>query len=143
MEVLDLINSRPADGDDEVPAAVREVRTLAARAVEAARHGGTPAPADVDRLNAIMRAAPAYPVLDGRTLTRARDGSPAQQAAARLAEATAELLASPSVTAIKQCAAPDCIQLFLPANPRRQWCSAARCGNRARVARYYQRHRTV
>ncbi|GAA2507323.1 hypothetical protein GCM10023100_41830 [Actinocorallia cavernae] len=28
----------------------------------------------------------------------------------------------------------------LPAHPRRRWCSPARCGNRARVARYYQRH---
>ncbi|MFD0515426.1 CGNR zinc finger domain-containing protein [Streptomyces aureus] len=32
--------------------------------------------------------------------------------------------------------------LFLPAHPRRRWCSAARCGNRARVARYYQRHKS-
>jgi predicted RNA-binding Zn ribbon-like protein len=32
--------------------------------------------------------------------------------------------------------------VFLPAHPRRRWCSPTRCGNRARVARYYQRHRT-
>ncbi|MEV3921501.1 CGNR zinc finger domain-containing protein [Actinomadura coerulea] len=31
--------------------------------------------------------------------------------------------------------------LFLPAHPRRRWCSAARCGNRVRVARHYRRHR--
>ncbi|WP_433464559.1 CGNR zinc finger domain-containing protein [Spirillospora sp. CA-128828] len=30
---------------------------------------------------------------------------------------------------------------FLPGHPRRRWCSAARCGNRVRVARHYQRHR--
>ncbi|NGN66182.1 hypothetical protein G5C51_20070, partial [Streptomyces sp. A7024] len=26
-------------------------------------------------------------------------------------------------------------------HPRRRWCSATRCGNRARVARYYERHK--
>ncbi|MFD0573781.1 CGNR zinc finger domain-containing protein [Kitasatospora gansuensis] len=31
--------------------------------------------------------------------------------------------------------------LFRPVNPRRQWCSAARCGNRARVARHYRRQK--
>ncbi|MFF4211720.1 CGNR zinc finger domain-containing protein [Streptomyces sp. NPDC001796] len=31
--------------------------------------------------------------------------------------------------------------LFLPAHPRRRWCSAARCGNRVRVARHYQRRK--
>ena len=35
------------------------------------------------------------------------------------------------------------LPVFLPANPRRRWCSPAICGNRARVARYYQRHKDV
>ncbi|MEU9839973.1 CGNR zinc finger domain-containing protein [Actinomadura sp. NPDC048032] len=39
------------------------------------------------------------------------------------------------------CEADDCVLLFLPAHPRRRWCSAARCGNRVRVARHYRRHR--
>ena len=57
------------------------------------------------------------------------------------AEAAAGLLADPSVTKIRQCEADDCVLLFLPAHPRRRWCSAARCGNRVRVARHYQRHK--
>ena len=52
-----------------------------------------------------------------------------------------ELLTSPMVTAVRDCAAPECTLLFVPAHPRRQWCSAARCGNRARVARYYEAHK--
>jgi predicted RNA-binding Zn ribbon-like protein len=32
--------------------------------------------------------------------------------------------------------------LFLPAHPRRRWCSPQLCGNRVRVARYYRRHRS-
>ncbi|WP_442935215.1 CGNR zinc finger domain-containing protein [Micromonospora sp. CPCC 206061] len=61
--------------------------------------------------------------------------------AAWLAEAAAELLADPGVTTIRECEADACVMLFLPAHPRWRWCSAARCGNRARVARYYQRHK--
>ncbi|MFD8063387.1 CGNR zinc finger domain-containing protein [Streptomyces cyaneofuscatus] len=38
--------------------------------------------------------------------------------------------------------AEDRVMLFVPAHPARRWCSAARRGNRARVARHCQRHRT-
>ena len=38
------------------------------------------------------------------------------------------------------CEHPDCTLQFLARNPRRRWCSAAVCGNRARVARHYTRH---
>jgi predicted RNA-binding Zn ribbon-like protein len=31
---------------------------------------------------------------------------------------------------------------FLARDPRRRWCSAAVCGNRARVSRHYFRYRT-
>ena len=42
---------------------------------------------------------------------------------------------------VRECEAADCVMLFRPAHPRRRWCSPTRCGNRARVARYYQRHK--
>ncbi|WP_371871358.1 CGNR zinc finger domain-containing protein [Phytohabitans rumicis] len=41
---------------------------------------------------------------------------------------------------VRQCEADDCVMLFLPAHPRRRWCSGACCGNRTRVAWHYQRH---
>jgi predicted RNA-binding Zn ribbon-like protein len=72
---------------------------------------------------------------------RRRSGTPGVRLAAWLAEAAAELLADPGVTKVRECEAEDCVMLFLPAHPRRRWCSATRCGNRARVARHYQRHR--
>lgn len=53
-----------------------------------------------------------------------------------------ELLMDPTVTRIRQCQAEDCIQIFLPSNPRRRGCSPSRCGNRTRVARHYHRHKT-
>lgn len=98
----------------------------------------------LEGLNAAQAAAPAITELgwDGTAVTavRRRAGEPGVRLAAWLAEAAADLLADPAVTTIRQCAADDCVMLFLPAHPRRQWCSPTRCGNRTRVARHYHRH---
>ncbi|MBW8487339.1 CGNR zinc finger domain-containing protein [Actinomadura parmotrematis] len=126
-------------------AAVQAVREHTARALARARRGEQPAAADLAGINQAQSAAPAISELawDGSavTATRRRDGSPGRRLAAWLAEDAAGLLADPAVTKIRECEAHDCVLLFLPAHPRRRWCSAARCGNRVRVARHYQRHR--
>ncbi|MFG3437522.1 CGNR zinc finger domain-containing protein [Nonomuraea sp. NPDC047897] len=126
-------------------AAVRAVREHTAAALEHARHGRRPSDADLAALNEAQRAAPAITELawTGATVTatRRRTGPAGPRLAAWLAEAAAGLLADPAVTTVRQCAADDCVLLFLPAHPRRRWCSATRCGNRARVARHYHRHR--
>ncbi|MFD9258937.1 CGNR zinc finger domain-containing protein, partial [Streptomyces sp. NPDC059538] len=70
-----------------------------------------------------------------------RGAAPARRLAAELAEAAAELLTDPRVGQVRECEAHDCVLLFLPAHPRRRWCVASACGNRARVARYYARHK--
>ena len=41
---------------------------------------------------------------------------------------------------LRACHAPGCVLYFLKDHPRREWCSTA-CGNRARAARHYRRHR--
>lgn len=128
-------------------AAVRAVREQAATAVDRARQGKRPPAATLRALEAAQRAAPAYRELgwDGTAVTSTprRTGSLGVRVAAALAEAAIDLLAdTAAVTAVRVCEAQDCVLLFLPAHPRRRWCSAARCGNRARVARYYERHKT-
>ncbi|GAA2170989.1 CGNR zinc finger domain-containing protein [Actinomadura napierensis] len=124
---------------------IHTVREHAANAVERARHGQRPDAADLTALNDLQRAAPAITELtwDGAAVAaaRRRSGPAGARLAAWLAEAAADLLADPAATRIRQCAADDCVLLFLPAHPRRRWCSAARCGNRVRVARHYQRHK--
>jgi predicted RNA-binding Zn ribbon-like protein len=40
---------------------------------------------------------------------------------------------------LRACYAPGCVLYFVQDPPRRAWCSTA-CGNRARVARHYERH---
>jgi len=57
-----------------------------------------------------------------------------------LAADAVALLTGPRATQLRKCANPDCILQFVADNPRRRWCSSAACGNRARVARHYQRH---
>jgi predicted RNA-binding Zn ribbon-like protein len=125
--------------------AVRDVRDHAAATLARVRRGERPSADDLDALNRAQRLAPAALELawggTAVTATRRRAGTPAERLAAWLAEACAEFLAGPAVAKVRQCEAEDCVMLFLPAHPRRRWCSATRCGNRVRVARHYQRHK--
>ncbi len=131
--------------DDGALAAVRDVRDHAAHALDRIRRGESPSAEDLDALNRAQRVAPAVLELGrgpaGLLATHRRTGTAGERLAAWLAEACAEFLAGPAVGEVRQCAADDCVMLFLPAHPRRRWCSPARCGNRVRVARHYQRHK--
>ncbi len=60
----------------------------------------------------------------------------AVEAMALLTGGTADGAAPP----LQACFAPGCVLYFVKDHPRREWCSNA-CGNRARAARHYQRHR--
>ncbi|MFE9399881.1 CGNR zinc finger domain-containing protein [Streptomyces flavidovirens] len=126
-------------------AAVHAVREHIAAAVHAARHSERPPATALDGVNAALHAAPAIQELvwDGGsvTLTSHRPGSTGTRLAALLAEDAAGLLSDPAVRKVRICEGEDCVMLFMQTHPRRRWCSASRCGNRARVARYYQRHK--
>lgn len=129
----------------EVAAAVQTVREHVATALEPARHGKRPPARALAGLNEALRAAPAVPQArwDGSAVvTRTeRPGSLAARLAGGLAQAAAELLADPAIRKVRRCDAPDCVIVFLPRNPNRRWCTPNICGNRARVARYYLRHK--
>lgn len=119
----------------------RKLRGQVEAAVLAARDGVEP---DLAPLNAALRGAPSFELLTWNgavVVSRERSGDEVARGLAVLAGAAAELLASPSVRKVKTCEAPGCRLLFVPAHPRRRWCDPATCGNRVRVARYYQRHK--
>lgn len=122
-----------------------EVRDCAATTIDHRRRNMQPPGAALDGLNKVWRmAAPVQQLAweNGQVaITTHRDGPFAARLASTLAGLTAELLADPRSRNIRQCEAPDCVMLFLPLNARRRWCSASGCGNRARVARYYRRHK--
>ena len=48
----------------------------------------------------------------------------------------------PGPPQLRACLGPGCVLYFVQQHPRREWCSAG-CGNRARVARHYHRHRSL
>lgn len=126
-------------------AGVRAFRGHVEAALEAVRGGTEPPPEAVGAINAAMRAAPAYSCLEtvggGLAKGARRDGDGLARLLAQLAEAAAALLTDPAVGKIRGCEGPRCRMVFLPAHPRRRWCSPELCGNRVRVARHYQRHK--
>ncbi|MET3986643.1 ABATE domain-containing protein [Streptomyces sp. PvR034] len=125
--------------------AVHAVREAAREALEAVRRGERPPAGALRVLNGALAAAPAHRELGwtpGEGLTaspRPLAADPARRLAAELAGAVADLLTDPRVADVRGCEGAECALLFLPANPRRRWCVAAICGNRARVARHYAR----
>ncbi|MFI6505989.1 CGNR zinc finger domain-containing protein [Streptosporangium sp. NPDC050855] len=161
---LDLLNTRWRDGDlleedasfrDWLAAqqgrltppeaevdldAVRRLRQAVQECVEHVRAGGPPPAPALRVLNEALRHAPAHRELDWPDVLVRRGGDPTARLLAELAESAVDLLAGPDIGRVRGCAGPGCRLLFLPAHPRRRWCSAALCGNRVRVARYYRRH---
>lgn len=68
------------------------------------------------------------------------DAAPGRVVLARLAEDGVALFTGEQAPRLRACLAPGCVLYFVKQHPRREWCSAG-CGNRARVARHYRRHR--
>ncbi|MBS1850366.1 MAG: ABATE domain-containing protein [Acidobacteria bacterium] len=60
-----------------------------------------------------------------------------------IARSAAELLLSPDVQFVRECAADTCAWLFVDKtkNHRRRWCDMKVCGNRAKARRFYARQR--
>jgi predicted RNA-binding Zn ribbon-like protein len=115
-----------------------------ATAIDHARRSQRPPQSSLKALTEAQKAAPMWQLLtwNGQAVTSTpeRAGDAADRLLADLAYAATDLLTDHRVTLIRRCAGPDCTVLFLPDNPRRTWCSPTLCGNRVRVARYYQRH---
>ncbi|MFD9123759.1 CGNR zinc finger domain-containing protein [Kitasatospora sp. NPDC059571] len=137
---------------DEVLALRAAVRALFARAVRP----GPPSPADaqrllpdeeaLDRLNRAAGARPVAPRLDwpvgGEPAVRllGPDPGPLGRITAALARDAAEFLAGPLREQLRACTAPRCVRYFVKAHGRQEYCKPS-CGNRARVARHYERNR--
>lgn len=135
----------PEVGEAEV-AAVLAVREAARAVFDAARHGERPPAGALRALNDALAAAPArrrlgWSAQGGLAAATHRAAAPDRRLAAELAEAVADLVTDPRMASVRACEGEGCELVFLPAHPRRRWCVAAICGNRARVARYYARHK--
>ncbi len=67
-------------------------------------------------------------------------GRPVTTALAAVAVEAITLFTDPAAPQLRACLAPGCVLYFVQGHARREWCSTA-CGNRARAARHYERHR--
>jgi len=117
----------------------RDPRPAAASAIAIAAEA-------LDVLNQTAASAPRWSgveVTATHAMTRitSTDSSPGTAVAALLAEQAIDLFTGELRGDLRACLAPGCVLYFVKYHPRREWCSTA-CGNRARAARHYQRHRT-
>jgi predicted RNA-binding Zn ribbon-like protein len=143
---------RPARVSSQDLARARELRDalrcVAAFCTDASGDRGpsmaTEIDAAIDEINSVAAACPSTPRLarlDGKlVVTLAAVGPRVTRALAAVATEAIELLTRADAPRLRACRAPGCVLYFVQDHPRREWCSNA-CGNRARAARHYRRHR--
>ncbi|MEU3052585.1 CGNR zinc finger domain-containing protein [Streptomyces griseus] len=144
--------------DEELRDAVigvrRAVRALFARVVSPA----PPSPADAHRLmpadealallNAAAAREPVVPQLrwpaEGPPTAGllSAEADPRVRLVAALARDAVDFLSGPERERLRACHAPRCVRYFVRSHGRQEWCKPS-CGNRARVARHYERTRAA
>jgi predicted RNA-binding Zn ribbon-like protein len=124
------------------------LRGLAAQVTGDQRPVTALATADVTKAAGVVSRAsalaPSWRVLEWRTghepgVHTRTDGPATIAVLSRIADEAAALFGSAGRAELRACQAPGCVLYFVRDHPRREWCSAG-CGNRARVARHYDRH---
>lgn len=137
---------------DAVVGVRRSVRALFARAVAP----GPPSPADAPGLmpagealallNAAAAREPVAPQLrwaaEGPPTAGllSAEHDPRVRLVAALARDAVDFLSGPQREQLRACHAPRCVRYFIKSHGRQEWCKPS-CGNRARVARHYERTR--
>lgn len=122
------------------------LRRLAALLTEDLRPAAASTTSDVEQAVHEVNSAAAGGATPPRVRLHAgsllRDDTPPNPALAlgTLAVESIDLLTGETGARLRACAAPGCVLYFVKDHPRRAWCSTA-CGNRARAARHYRRHR--
>ncbi len=108
-----------------------------------------PVPADpLVRLNREVQIAAAHLRLvpaNGRFEWRFDDLANVDGLLWPIARAAADLLASDQLPFVRACSSKECEWFFLDTskNHHRRWCDMSRCGNRAKVRRFYAKNKTV
>ncbi|WUH99399.1 ABATE domain-containing protein [Spirillospora sp. NBC_00431] len=139
----------PGSGDLRRFRALRDaLRRLAALLTDDTRPAAASATGDIEQavadVNDAAAQAPAWPRLtyrDGELhQSTACHATAAQRMLSAIAHQAIDLFTGEDRIKLRACYAPGCVLYFVKNHPRREWCSTA-CGNRARAARHYQRHR--
>jgi predicted RNA-binding Zn ribbon-like protein len=135
---------------DAASAKAREFRQWAAEWVErwSGGRGGHTA-SELRRLNALLARAHVYrealPAVHGLELVERCRVECAEDLVSLVVVPVAQLLADERSELVKRCAGPECTLWFLDRTKAhgRRFCSATACGNRAKVAAYRERQRSL
>ena len=115
----------------------------AVRSLIGAAVGGADLPAKaVATVNTASAAAPFWTELaaDGSVLAEKTTAKGAAAERGRIAREAIALLAGDDREALRSCQAPGCVLFFVKTHARQEFCGPV-CGNRARAARHYARHK--
>ena len=110
-----------------------------------AERGADIKPAVIEAINLIMKEENVYAEIvrteEGFEKRFRADFSDPGRLLAPIAEAAADLLCYVNLAYLKKCEGADCVLHFYDTtkNHSRRWCSMTACGNRAKVAAFYQR----
>ena len=142
---------RAAEAEPKKAAAVYRraiaLREAIYRIFSAAAARRAPEPGDVDLLNEAVADAYRHLCLEPAASGFAWQWCDADGALElplwKVARSAADLLVSPDLARVRECAGERCDWLFLDAsrNRSRRWCDMAACGNRAKAQRNYARLR--
>ena len=109
--------------------------------------GRSARPDDLATLNASVAEAMAHaqvtPKRDGFAWAWEDSGGRLDALLWPIVRSAADLLASPDLARVRECAGESCSWLFVDTskNSSRRWCDMKVCGNRAKVARFHRRRR--
>jgi predicted RNA-binding Zn ribbon-like protein len=118
-----------------------ELRDAIRAVFQACADGEAPQPESLAVINKAAAAAPSWPALTASYEIEERTTGDAPAAArAAIARGAMGILGGPLRADLRACRAPGCVKFFVRDHPRREWC-CDHCGNRARAARHYRRHR--
>lgn len=136
-----MLDREPGSDASDLAAAVDLRESIYALVV--ARLDGEPLPAGA--VAAVNRHAAQAPVVtqlgaDGTS----RSGS-ASQGLAAVAREAVEIIGGEDGALLRECARPECTQVYLDRSRgrRREWCAMRTCGNRVKAAAFRARHRTT
>ena len=119
------------------------------RVLSASVAGHQPQPADMDRVNSAIADSARYMRLTGGNHGAFYwdwhgDDDALDRMLWPIVRSATNLLTSADFDRLRECEGEGCGWLFLDTtrNHSRRWCSMQSCGNRAKVHRFYQRHKS-
>jgi predicted RNA-binding Zn ribbon-like protein len=112
----------------------RELREAIHELIQAARDGRRPGQGARGSVNRVAAHAVPVPSLDAAGRLRWHADDPVTAVLAQVARDALDLVTSPAVARIRECAGPRCGALFIDSSRpgTRRWCSMNTCGNRAK-----------